>query len=120
MYAFTNLVKRPMDSMTLVAAWGKAESEAGISISIEGMLVQGCKCDGTRLSEAESTDPIFSSVPTFKLSWVPQEIIKAKGSHIPVYTNPSRENTVSNLMVPFGGVQAPWILAGVAFFISTE
>lgn len=112
-------LKRPMDTLQLVSSWDK--SEGPLAVKVEGLLVQGCRFDGSRLLEAEPNDPIFSSIPVFNLAWLPQESVSKVGKvNIPVYSNSSREKCVTNLLVPCVGSYAPWVLAGVAFFISVE
>lgn len=112
-------LKKPMDSLKVTINWDRSSVDASTSVLIENLWIQGCKCDGNRLVEAESSDPIFSIFPKFWLSWTPQEQIRYQNT-IPLYINPSRETMVSNLLIPIEGIQTPWILAGVALFIESD
>jgi dynein heavy chain 2, cytosolic len=110
-------LKVPMDTLKLVSSWSKPSLLN--TIEIEGLLVQGCRCDGTRFIEAEVSDSIFNVLPNFFLYWVSKEE-KMTGFSVPIYTNPKRDNHISNIIVPFNQNQTQWILAGVAFFIASE
>jgi dynein heavy chain 2 len=90
-------------------------------LSVEGLYIQGCKFDGSIMYESSVDDPIFSKVPTFKMAWVSNDYKEDTDcAIIPVYVDPTRERLVTNLPVPCGGNASPWILAGVALFLSVE
>jgi dynein heavy chain 2, cytosolic len=110
-----------MDSLKLVSNWTASDLEGcPITVTAQGMLIQGCKYDGASLSEADQNDPIFSMVPNFVLGWVKETSINLKSKlEVPVYSSPSREHKVTSLLVPCTDF-AVWILAGVAFFLSSE
>ncbi|KAL2914266.1 hypothetical protein HK105_206212 [Polyrhizophydium stewartii] len=115
-------LKQPMDSLRLVSTWNAMElKDCPLRVSVQGMLLQGCNFNGERLSESSSNDPIFVAVPVCHMGWVPEASIKLLGKlEVPLYVNPSRERIVATLMVPGVDDSAPWILAGVAFFLSPE
>lgn len=111
-------LKRPMDSLRLMSEWSSAGLSSPLKVTVEGLLIQGCRFDGANLSEVESDDPIFAKVPTFQLGWVPEESAAVAGRlSVPLYSTPSREGLVANLSVPVKASPAPWILAGVSFFV---
>ena len=65
-------LKQPMDNLKLVSSWNNSLVSSQIKVSIEGILIQGARFDGSNLADAESSDPIFAKVPTFQLAWVPE------------------------------------------------
>lgn len=110
-----------MDTLKLVSTWRGEQGNSLYNITVENLLIQGCTFDGTNLLEAGPNDPIFATVPSFQLAWVPEESVKMAGKmNIPVYVTPNREKAVTNLCVPYLESPSQWILAGVAFFLSTE
>ncbi|KAJ3309792.1 Cytoplasmic dynein 2 heavy chain 1 [Boothiomyces sp. JEL0838] len=112
---------QPMDTLKLVSTWRGEQGNSLYNITVENLLIQGCTFDGTNLLEAGPNDPIFATVPSFQLAWVPEESVKMAGKmNIPVYVTPNREKAVTNLCVPYLESPSQWILAGVAFFLSTE
>jgi dynein heavy chain 2 len=104
----------PMDSLKLIAVWEKSVSS--VSLQIDGMWVQGCRCDGSRFMEVDANDAIFNAIPQYHMCWVPKDQ-KCNGFQVPIYSDPSREKRITSLLVPFQQSQIPWILAGVAFFV---
>ncbi|KAI8896032.1 dynein heavy chain and region D6 of dynein motor-domain-containing protein [Globomyces pollinis-pini] len=116
-------LQRPMDTLKLISSWRNSTEESSYvyKVTVEGILIQGCNFDGERLSEATPNDPIFNTVPAFQLAWVPEEKVSLHGKmNLPVYVDPSREKLVTNLLVPMNDNATPWILAGVALFLSVE
>ncbi|KAJ3270644.1 Cytoplasmic dynein 2 heavy chain 1 [Terramyces sp. JEL0728] len=103
------------------SSWRSDEGNNLYSITVESLWIQGCTFDGRNMLEASANDPIFAAVPSFQLAWIPEENVYMNGKmNVPVYVTPTREKTVTNLCVPFLDSPSPWILAGVAFFLSAE
>ncbi|RKO94668.1 hypothetical protein BDK51DRAFT_21975 [Blyttiomyces helicus] len=112
-------IRKPMDSLKLMSTWTSTElSTAATRVSIEGILLQGSKFDGTRLIEAGPDDPSYVPVPVCHLAWMPKEFNLSQRIELPLYLTPAREKTVATLQVPCQDDGAPWILAGVAFSLS--
>lgn len=65
-------LKKPMDSLKLVSSWNHSLTSSAIKVTVDGVLIQGCRFDGQNLTDAESSDPIFAKVPVFQLAWVPE------------------------------------------------
>lgn len=112
------VVNVSMDSLILATSWNNMDlKDCPVKFNIHGLLIQGCSFDGSRLLEATSNDPIFTTVPNFYLGWIEQESYIMKNKfEIPVYSNPSREQKVFSLTVPCDD-PTPWVLAGVACFV---
>lgn len=108
-----------MDTLKLVSSWSSGELASPIKVSVEGILIQGCKFDGSQLIETEPSDPILAQVPQFQLAWLPEESVNMTGKiSLPLYLSASREALVTYLVAPLASSSAvPWILAGVALFI---
>jgi hypothetical protein len=68
----TPLVSKPIDSLMLCSTWTPSEiSTSPIKCQIEGLMLQGCRFDGTRLTELTSDDPTFIPVPMCHIAWMP-------------------------------------------------
>ena len=65
-------LKKPMDSLRLVSSWNNSLASFPIKVSIDGILIQGSRFDGSNLTDSESSDSIFSKVPHFHLAWIPE------------------------------------------------
>ena len=65
-------VAKPIDSLMLCSTWIKSEiSSSPIKCQVEGLLLQGCRFDGTRLTELTPDDPTFIPVPICNIAWMP-------------------------------------------------
>lgn len=112
-----------MDALKLATSWSNSGlPPAPLPMTIEGLLLQGCNFDGSRLSEAHAEDPTFVPAPLCNLAWVPQSVNTGAKSvlEVPLYMGPSRETIVCTLGVPVDSSGEGWILAGVAFFLKAE
>ncbi|KAI8844037.1 dynein heavy chain and region D6 of dynein motor-domain-containing protein [Chytriomyces cf. hyalinus JEL632] len=113
-------LKKPMDDFVLFSTWKKAElAQAALPIAVEGLLLQGCTMDGSRLIEATAEDASFAAVPTVYIAWMPKNFVLPSRMDIPLYVTPSREKIVGTLQVPCNEEEETrWTLAGVAFFLT--
>jgi len=109
---------RPIDTLRLVSSWTSNYSSP-FKVHVQGVVIQGCKFDGIRLTEAESSDPIFTTIPKFELGWIPEEEVKTeKTVGIPFYINRDRETRIADLLAPAGSINPMvWVLAGAALFL---
>ncbi|KAJ3052007.1 hypothetical protein HK097_006986 [Rhizophlyctis rosea] len=112
-------VRQPMDTLKLVSTWSASElSSAAVKIAAEGLFVQGCNFDGSRLSETGPDDPVSGTVPICHLAWMPTTFTLTNRITLPLYQTPTREKMVASLMVPCQDDGSTWVLAGASFFLS--
>ncbi|KAJ3141233.1 Cytoplasmic dynein 2 heavy chain 1 [Geranomyces variabilis] len=119
----SRILKVPMDGLRLATTWGSTPVPGqSLSVSIDGLLLQGCTFDGKRLSEAQAEDPTFATAPLCNIAWISKEGSRGgKGVlDVPMYTGPSREKVICNVEIPVDGDRDTWILAGVALFLKPE
>ncbi|TPX62627.1 hypothetical protein PhCBS80983_g00247 [Powellomyces hirtus] len=113
----------PMDGLRLTTTWGSSSSSSdSLSVTIDGLLLQGCAFDGKRLSEAHAEDPTFLAAPLCKVAWSPKNNDQEARNilKVPMYTGPMREKIICNVDMPVDGDKDTWILAGVALFLKAE
>ncbi|TPX70937.1 hypothetical protein SpCBS45565_g01524 [Spizellomyces sp. 'palustris'] len=119
----SRIIRVPMDDLKLVTTWSTTPlPSVPVSISITGLLLQGCTFDGSRLSEARAEDPTFVQAPICNLAWAPKStppVYKAV-IEVPLYLEATREKGVCRVSVPCEGHGDGWLLAGVAFFLKSE
>ncbi|KAJ3146349.1 Cytoplasmic dynein 2 heavy chain 1 [Geranomyces michiganensis] len=119
----SRMLKVPMDGLRLATTWGSTQVPGqSISVTIDGLLLQGCTFDGKRLSEAHAEDPTFAVAPLCNIAWIPKEGNRGGKNvlDVPMYTGPSREKVICKVEIPVDGDLDIWILAGVAIFLKPE
>jgi hypothetical protein len=101
-----------MDTLSLISTW---KSDA-VGVSITGVLLQGSRFDGDRISVCNHNDPIFNAVPQFQIYW--SEDKSSDMIRLPLYTRPDRERKIADVTVQAAEPDL-CILAGSAFFLSS-
>jgi dynein heavy chain 2 len=113
-------LKQPMDTLILAASWKDDLRECPASVGVQGLMIQGAHYDGSYLSEVGANDHSFSTVPAFKMGWIPESSFSAANKHgLPIYLNASRSQRIATIHVSCSDPTL-WILSGAAFVISTE
>ncbi|KAJ3022561.1 Cytoplasmic dynein 2 heavy chain 1 [Thoreauomyces humboldtii] len=112
----------PIDDLRLATTWGEGPASNLTTVTIDGLLLQGCTFNGKRLSESQAEDPTFVQAPLCKVTWVAKNAPQSlKGAlEVPMYTGSRREKLVCNVSMPVDGDADAWILAGVALFLKDE
>jgi len=116
--------KVPMDSLRLSCALeGSLLSAASLRVQIKGLLLQGAECappQGLHPLAAEA--PTLAVMPLLHLAWVPKETPEPyqtdRSAVLPLYLDPMREVQLGVLRLPCSGVEAAWLQAGAALFLS--
>eukprot|EP00698_Gefionella_okellyi_P019038 TRINITY_DN5781_c1_g2_i1.p1 TRINITY_DN5781_c1_g2~~TRINITY_DN5781_c1_g2_i1.p1 ORF type:complete len:3148 (-),score=914.00 TRINITY_DN5781_c1_g2_i1:20-9082(-) len=113
-----------MDTLKLVASWGRSIEGASTTVTVMGMLLQGGSLDGGALQEAPAAAPEVVRAPDMRLAWVPagtNEPYKANEVvPMPIYFSTARSKLCTEVKVPFTGTKAQWILCGAAFVLRDE
>ncbi|KAL7746090.1 hypothetical protein RI367_008587 [Sorochytrium milnesiophthora] len=115
-----------VDSLSLMTSWQETGVPAGtLCVKVDGLSIQGARFDGMQLSEVVATDPVIMPAPLCYLWWRSAGSGKAAGDPktqlpIPLFTNPSREQSVATLDLPCpASEQERFTLYGVALFIES-
>ena len=115
-----------IDSLKLIASWDPAlmgqSSAAGLRVTLDGFLLQGCGFQGGLLSPLAPDAPSMVSLPSCQLAYIPKDQSEpypdaASALTVPVYVSSTREEYVCEVRVPCKGQLDRWILAGVALFL---
>ena len=61
-----------MDSLKFVCSWKGNIQGAKLSVRVDGIQLEGCTFDGTRLSENQRDSPSFSQIPPCVVAWIPK------------------------------------------------
>jgi len=114
--------KIPMDKLKLSCTW-KEDKVTGAKhkVKIEGLQLEGCTFDGTKLHENLRDSPSISSVPVCTLAWLPKENPDPypldECLAVPLYYTLFRDRIVTQLNIPCGKEQDKWIQCGAALFL---
>lgn len=109
-----------------MTAWDKSRISGDFVVQADGLFVESADIDRHVLQEVEPTAPELARAPGLYLCFVPiREPEPYRGSEtlkIPVYYSPSRENLLVDISIPITSIDEKnkWILAGVAFFLSSS
>ncbi|TPX45912.1 hypothetical protein SeLEV6574_g03556 [Synchytrium endobioticum] len=107
----------PIDTLRLVSLWNIPTRSDSPGVIIDGLFLQGCRFDGSRLSECHAEDPSLAPAPQAYLCWLPRDMDISQSISVPMYANPTRETVIANLQIPSTPDDTRWTLAAVAFFV---
>ncbi|XP_064481252.1 cytoplasmic dynein 2 heavy chain 1-like [Ornithodoros turicata] len=109
----------PMDSLQFVTSWKGRISKATVSITLDGLQLEGCRFDGRHLTECRHNSPSISSIPSCTAAWLPKgyEVPYSDVINVPLYTSTKREKVITTLSLPCNGDQDLWLRCGVALFL---
>lgn len=105
--------KVPMDELKLATSWrSSGVDNASVSVKINGLLLEGCMFDGSRLVETHSNSPSVTSVSSCSIAWVPEV------SSFPFYRTFFHSATSENLdaIDELSGTRPSWGLRRVVDF----
>lgn len=97
-----------------------------ITATIEGLLLQGCSFDNSKITEAHASAAEVLSAGPCTLAWIPADATSpfyepnTATVDVPVYQNLLREKLITVLSMPCTGTKDKWLLAGIALFLSEE
>ncbi|TPX32194.1 hypothetical protein SmJEL517_g04664 [Synchytrium microbalum] len=109
-------LKLPIDSLQLKSLWGDARSDSP-GVIVEGLVIQGCRFDGLKVSECHAEDPSLAVAPQAYFSWLPEDVMLKESISVPLYSNPSRETYIASIQIPCRADDTRWTLAAVALFV---
>jgi dynein heavy chain 2 len=114
--------RQPIDSLRLTASWEPSLlSKASVKVTVEGMLLQGCLFEGSKLSALRPDSALFAPLPNVTLAYVGDDYPEpygAKSLGVPIYFAASREEFIAEVKMPCDGDKEDWILAGAAILLS--
>ena len=60
-----------MDSLKFAVTWNSSGiSGARITVTLGGIMLEGCTFDGNRLAENQRDSPSFTEIPACKVAWI--------------------------------------------------
>ena len=68
-------VRQSMDSLKFVCSWKGNIQGAKLCVRVDGIQLEGCTFDGTRLSENQRDSPSFSQIPPCVVAWIPKVLL---------------------------------------------
>ena len=90
-------------------------------LQVEGLQLEGCSFDGSRLFENQRDSPSLVAMPPCTVAWVTKEATPpyppSEVVSLPVYHSSDRDRLVICVDVPFSGVKVQWVQSGVALFL---
>ena len=115
-------LKCPIDELKLVSTFESKSMGGKISISIDGMYLQGAGFDRGKIVNQSSEDLIeLLPLPPCNLAWVktsdPDPYSEGTTVNVPVYFSILRETLLCELKVPNAGNADDRIISGVAIFL---
>ena len=118
--------KVSMDALTLVTSTNPTTVDRYMFTTVDGLLLQGAQLEGNRLKEVHANSPLLSEIPSIVMAWVPdneaEQLLSSFGNvaKVPMYTSPSREELVSEIMLPCTGDALQWAISGCMLCLATE
>ena len=115
--------KVAIDELKLVSSFENGKLDKGASIQLEGLYLQGCAFDGTKLSDIRGQAAEIIALPTCNIAWISdkhQEPYPADQSvETPVYHGIDRERLLCTFKMANGGSAANRIISGVALMLNS-
>ncbi|XP_013869519.1 cytoplasmic dynein 2 heavy chain 1 [Austrofundulus limnaeus] len=114
-----------MDSLVFVSSWKSPIAQAKLQVKVGGLQLEGCRFDGTYLSENQHDSPSVSAVPPCYMAWVPQTsasnfAASEENIWLPLYTSSERVKVVTHVSLPCGANSSLWIQTGAALFLKQQ
>lgn len=93
-----------------------------MSITVEGLMLQGAVYDGGRLTDVASESKLLSEMPALSMGWVcdadASKFEQSNTAKIPMYLTPTREHLVSELSLVCTAEPAHWTIGGTLVCLS--
>lgn len=61
-----------MDYLKFICSWKGKIPNSKLSITINGIYLEGCLFDGHQLTDCHHDSPVVSSIPPFTAAWIPK------------------------------------------------
>jgi dynein heavy chain 2 len=118
----------PVDELKLVSCWeqGRLDSRvAPLTLTVHGMLLQGCNFDGQKLSESLLDSAANSALGDCFFAWMPRDAPSpypnGESVKVPLYSSGSRSDAIADVLLPSARHDVNrWVLAGVALFVFAD
>jgi len=117
--------KKSMDELTLITSTSLGDLDQYMYTTVEGLLLQGALLTD-KLQEVSPDSPLLCDMPVIAMAWVPDTdaagILGRLGhvAKIPMYTSPTREEMVAEIMLPCGSDASQWAISGTVVCLSGE
>lgn len=114
-----------MDALTLITSTSSALLDQYMFTTVEGLLLQGALLED-KLKEVNPDSPLLSEIPVVAMAWVPDSdaagLMSRLGhiARIPMYTSPTRDELVAEIMLPCSSDASQWAISGTVVCLSGE
>lgn len=117
-----------VDQLKLISCWdqGRLDSKvAPLTLTVHGMLLQGCNFDGHKLSESLLDSAANSALGDCFFAWVrsdaPSPYPNGESVQVPLYSSGARSDAIADVLLPSARHDVNrWVLAGVALFVFAD
>ncbi len=122
------LLNTAIDQVKMICSWDRSAHQIVSKVSplpctLTGLLLQGAEFTG-KLNESPPEASEMSMAPEVVIGFVTKDVpdVYNEGAAvaIPLYTSTTREELLSELMMPLDDDPTRWVLSGVALFLSEE
>lgn len=76
-FSSNRLTREPLDNLVLECSWKSTVKDAKVTLTVEGLLIEGAYFNVNSLCENTANSPTLSTVPNFKIAWVPSVSVDA-------------------------------------------
>lgn len=110
-----------IDELKLVSSFEQGKVNSNGAIRVEGLWLQGCAFDGTKMNEIRGKALEVISLPVCNLAWISDSQPEPYPSGVvetPLYFNLDREKLLCTLKMASNGDPNRYIISGVALFLN--
>lgn len=112
-----------IDELKLVSSFENGKLDKTASIALDGLYLQGCAFDGSKLSDIRGQSNEVLSLPSCHIAWVhqdkPDPYPMEQSSETPVYFTIEREKLLCTLNLANSGSAGNRIISGVALLLNS-
>jgi len=115
------LFKVAIDELKLVSSFDATKINREGSIQLEGLWLQGCAFDGTRLADIRGAQKEIQQLPLCSIAWIADaenDPYPSGTVETPVYHSPTRESLLCTFKMANNGEASKRIISGVALFLN--
>ena len=110
-----------IDELKLVSSFDQSRMNTKVAMQVEGLWLQGCAFQGSRLTDIQGQANEIASLPTCHLAWISMNEADPYPSGVvdtPLYHNMDREKLLCTLKIFNQGEAQQRIISGVAMFLN--
>jgi hypothetical protein len=115
--------KVAIDELKLVSSFENGKLDKNASISLDGLYLQGCAFDGSKLSDIRGQSSEIVALPSCSIAWIedkkPDPYPAEQSVETPVYHGIDREKLLCTFNMANSGSSGNRIISGVALLLNS-